>query len=113
MVRRLSLYLATLVAFIATRSYALAGTINSGGNGQGVGFVKPIQNLGNAMELLGGAAVAIAIFVLVGQNLFHREDWGSLAGKMVYLIIGGFVILAGGGFLSNLGVTATQGGLLP
>lgn len=113
MLRKLTAMSATPVAWLSLQSYALAGQFGSGGNGSGVGFVSPIKNLGNAMELLGGAAVAIAIFVLVGQNLFHREDWGSLANKMVYVIIGGFVILSGGGFLANVGVQATQGGLLP
>jgi hypothetical protein len=114
MLRKVSAVFATSLAWLSLQTYAFAGAIGSGGTGgQGVGFVAPIQRLGNAMEILGGAAVAIAIFILVGQNLFHREDWGSLANKMVYVIIGGFVILSGGGFLSNLGVAATQGGLLP
>ena len=114
MIRKLTATFAASLAWLLLHSYALAGAISSGGQGgAGVGFVAPIQRLGNAMEILGGAAVAIAIFILVGQNLFHREDWGSLANKLVYVIIGGFVILSGGGFLSNLGVQATQGGLLP
>lgn len=93
------------VLFVLAINGVAFATSTSGGNGASVGFVQPIKNFANALELVGGALVIISIVTIVAQHAMHREDWGGLMRNLVFMIIAGFVILSAGTFMSQVGVT--------
>ena len=101
-----SLLSAIIFFSLSVPSIAMASTF-SGGDGSKVQFVKPLANLANAMELSAAALIVIAIVTIVGVHMLHREDMGGLIRNMIFLIISGAVILAGGSFLSQVGLTTT------
>lgn len=95
------------VLFVLATNGAAFATSTSGGNGASVGFVQPIKNFANALELVGGALVIISIVTIVAQHAMHREDWGGLMRNLVFMIIAGFVILCAGTFMSQVGISTT------
>jgi hypothetical protein len=81
---------------------ALASTSGSAGSWN---FVAPVTSLGGALQAITGPIVIIALVVIVGQHLMHREDWGGMFRNVVFVLIGGAIILAAGNFMTNAGVT--------
>jgi len=98
---------AVSAAFLALAPSAAFASNLSGGNGQTLGFVKPMANLANGFELVGLSIVIISLVVLIAQHMLHREDLPGLAKICVSSIVGGAVILAAGSFLAQAGVTTT------
>jgi uncharacterized membrane protein len=95
--------LISIVALVGRARYA-ASAATSGGGGNW-NFVAPVTNLGLALQAITGSIVIIALVVIVGQHLMHREDWGGMFRNVVFVLIGGAIILAAGNFMSNAGVT--------
>ena len=107
MIRKLTSLFSVVTTALAVPSVALATNVSGGSNGQNVGFVTPLKTLANAFEIVGAALVVIAIVVIMAQHMLHREDWGGLIRNMVFIIVGGSVVIAAGAFLSQVGVSTT------
>ncbi len=107
MIRKLTSIASAVALSLAAPSIALATNISGGSGGANVGFVKPIQTLANAFEILGAALVVISIVVIMAQHMLHREDWGGLIRNLVFIIIGGSIVIAAGAFLNQVGVSTT------
>jgi len=107
--QRLKLWISSSTAalFVLAMNGAAFATSTSGGNGASVGFVQPIKNFANALELVGGSLIIISLVTVVVQHAMHREDWGGLMKSLVYMIIAGFVILSAGTFVNQVGLTGT------
>jgi hypothetical protein len=93
-----------LVVLVARLPVAAATT---GGAGSW-NFVAPVTNLGLALEAIAGSIVIISLVVIVGQHLMHREDWGGMFRNVVFILIGGAIVLAAGNFMTNAGVTGAS-----
>jgi hypothetical protein len=99
---RLPVLIATLVAI--TKLPAAAATAGGAGTWN---FVAPVTNLGLALEAIAGSIVIISLVIIIGQHLMHREDWGGMFRNVVFVLIGGAIIIAAGNFISNAGVTGS------
>ena len=95
-----------LIAILVALTSLPAGAATAGGAGTW-NFVTPITNLGLALEAIAGSIVIIALVVIIGQHLMHREDWGGMFRNVVFVLIGGAIIVAAGNFITNAGVTGS------
>ena len=107
MIRTLASIVSAVAISLALPSISFATNISGGTNGASVGFVAPLRTLANAFEVLGAALVVIAIVVIMAQHMLHREDWGGLVRNLVFIIIGGSIVIAAGAFLNQVGVSTT------
>jgi hypothetical protein len=95
-----------LIAVLVALTSLPAAAATAGGAGTW-NFVAPITNLGLALEAIAGSIVIIALVVIIGQHLMHREDWGGMFRNVVFVLIGGAIIVAAGNFITNAGVTGS------
>jgi len=95
----------TIIAAILTSVMPIRVAAATSGGAGSWNFVAPVTSLGSALEAITAPIVIIALVVIVGQHLMHREDWGGMFRNVVFVIIGGAIILAAGSFMSNAGVT--------
>ncbi|MBD5635922.1 MAG: hypothetical protein IAI49_15755 [Candidatus Eremiobacteraeota bacterium] len=97
--------LITSIAFLLTlgaRGPALAASTGAGGSWA---FVTPINNFAGALEAITGALVVISLIVIIAQHMIHREDWGGMVRNIVFVVIGGAIIVTAANFMTNAGVT--------
>ncbi len=104
MPRRSTVLTLAAILFALTTLPAAAATAGGAGSWN---FVAPVTNLGLALEAIAGSVVIIALVVIVGQHLMHREDWGGMFRNVVFVLIGGAIIIAAGNFITNAGVTGS------
>lgn len=90
---------------LATRAPAFAAGAGGGGNWA---FVQPINNFAGALEAITAALVVIALIVIVAQHMIHREDWGGMVRNIIFVVIGGAVIVTAANFMQNAGVTGAH-----
>jgi hypothetical protein len=95
---------AALITFLMLLVASPVAAATTGGAGSW-NFVAPVTNLGLALEAIAGSIVIISLVVIVGQHLMHREDWGGMFRNVVFILIGGAIVLAAGNFMTNAGVT--------
>ena len=95
-----------VIALLAALTSLPANAATAGGAGTW-NFVAPVTNLGLALEAIAGSVVIIALVVIIGQHLMHREDWGGMFRNVVFVLIGGAIIVAAGNFITNAGVTGS------
>jgi hypothetical protein len=95
-----------VIAILAALTSLPASAATAGGAGTW-NFVAPVTNLGLALEAIAGSVVIIALVVIIGQHLMHREDWGGMFRNVVFVLIGGAIIVAAGNFITNAGVTGS------
>ena len=95
-----------VIALLAALTSRPASAATAGGAGTW-NFVAPVTNLGLALEAIAGSIVIIALVVIIGQHLMHREDWGGMFRNVVFVLIGGAIIVAAGNFITNAGVTGS------
>ena len=98
--------LPVLVAALVAMMKLPAAAATAGGAGTW-NFVAPVTNLGLALEAIAGSIVIISLVIIIGQHLMHREDWGGMFRNVVFVLIGGAIIIAAGNFISNAGVTGS------
>jgi hypothetical protein len=110
MLRKLTAAASFIGASIFTQSAAFAANLPQGSGTQPLGFVGPLQTFSSALQIAGGSMVVIAIVTLVASHMMHREDMGGLMKNLVFVIIGGAVVMTAGSFITSLGVT--QGALI-
>ncbi len=104
MKRNLMLSVATLLT-LATHVPAFAATAGGGGNWA---FVQPINNFAGALEAITAALVVISLIVIIAQHMIHREDWGGMVRNIVFVVIGGAIIVTAANFMQNAGVTGAH-----
>jgi hypothetical protein len=90
---------------LAARVPALAATAGGGGNWA---FVTPINNFAGALEAITAALVVISLIVIIAQHMIHREDWGGMVRNIVFVVIGGAIIVTAANFMQNAGVTGAH-----
>jgi hypothetical protein len=95
-----------IVAILVALMRLPATAATAGGAGTW-NFVGPVTNLGLALEAIAGSIVIISLVVIIGQHLMHREDWGGMFRNVVFVLIGGAIIIAAGNFITNAGVTGS------
>jgi hypothetical protein len=99
---------AAVIAFLVFLLAKLPAAASTTGGAGSWNFVAPVTNLGLALEAIAGSIVIISLVVIVGQHLMHREDWGGMFRNVVFILIGGAIVLAAGNFMTNAGVTGAS-----
>jgi formyltetrahydrofolate synthetase len=98
----------TLATILGLAARAPAFAANAGGTGGTWAFVTPINNFAGALESITAALVVISLIVIIAQHMIHREDWGGMVRNIVFVVIGGAVIVTAANFMQNAGVTGAH-----